>query len=421
MKKKKNPFLRGLKIFFLLFIVLPIVAFSASMAWLCFSPAPPASKTIVNDVTKLNPFVANAIVQPTSNEDVQKAVKEHKGPISIGGGRYSMGGQIGTDNTLFIDMQKMNKVLSFDKDKKLIAVQAGTRWKDIQEYVDPSGLSVKIMQTYNNFTVGGSLSVNVHGRYVGLGPLIMSVKSLKLVLADGQLIKASPTQNTDLFYGAIGGYGGLGVITEATLELADNVSIKRNAKPMPIENYKDYFFKNVRDSKDAVFHNADIYPPDYKNTTAVTWSETNEPVTEVSSFKPIKKSYWLENLFYYWFTELPYGLTVREKFIDPYLYKTPLVAKRNYEASYDVKELMPLNRDSKTYVLQEYFIPVEKFDEFMPKMRKILQDRHVNMMNISIRHAMQDPGALMAWAKGEVFAFVMYYKQGTSAEERQER
>jgi FAD/FMN-containing dehydrogenase len=40
------------------------------------------------------------------------------------------------------------------------------------------------MQSYDNFTVGGSLSVNAHGRYVGLGPIVLSVKSIRLVLAD---------------------------------------------------------------------------------------------------------------------------------------------------------------------------------------------------------------------------------------------
>jgi len=242
------------KVFLLLFVAAPVLAFSVFMATLIFDPTPPSDKLIVNDITKLNPIVVREIVTPLSNEDVQNAVRNHSGPISIGGGRYSMGGQIGTDNTLFIDMQKMNKVVDFKPDQKLITVQTGARWKDLQNYIDPYNLSVKIMQTYNNFTVGGSLSVNVHGRYVGQGPLIMSVRSLKIVLADGSLVEASPTNNPDLFYGAIGGYGGLGVITEATLELTDNVTIKRHVETMPIEKYKDYFFRNIRDSNGAIFH-----------------------------------------------------------------------------------------------------------------------------------------------------------------------
>ena len=408
-----------LKSLLLLLVGVPLLAFCVFAGWAITDPTPPSDRVIINDVTKLNPIAVSGVVTPTSNEEIQTAVRNHTGPISIGGGRYSMGGQIGTDGTLFIDMQKMNKVIAFMPEEKLITVQTGMRWKDIQNYVDPHNLSVKIMQTYNNFTVGGSLSVNVHGRYVGLGPLIMSVRSIKIVLADGQLVEASPTQNQDLFYGAIGGYGGLGVITEATLELADNVTIKRHVETMPIEKYKDYFFKNIRDSKGAVFHNGDIYPPEYKTISAITWNETTEPITDNAHLKPIKDHYWLENAFYYWMTELPYGLYVREKFVDPILYKDTAVVKRNYEASYDVKELMPLNRGSSTYVLQEYFIPVDKFDDFVPKMREILQRHNVNMVNISVRHAGKDPGAVMAWARQEVFAFVMYYKQGTSVEDRE--
>ena len=81
------------------------------------------------------------------------------------------------------------------------------------------------MQTYANFTVGGSLSVNVHGRYIHHGALIKSVKSIKVVLANGDLVNASRTENPDIFKAVIGGYGGIGVIVEATLGLDENVKI----------------------------------------------------------------------------------------------------------------------------------------------------------------------------------------------------
>ena len=43
----------------------------------------------------------------------------------------------------------------------------------------------------------------------------ISVKSIRVVLADGTLVNASPDQNREIFYGAIGGYGGSGVQREA--------------------------------------------------------------------------------------------------------------------------------------------------------------------------------------------------------------
>ncbi|MGH9631214.1 MAG: FAD-binding protein [Bryobacteraceae bacterium] len=72
----------------------------------------------------------------------------------------------------------------------------------MQEHIDPADLSVKIMQSYANFTVGGSLAVNAHGRYVGAGPVILSVRSIKMVLPDGTLLHASRTVNPEIFFGA---------------------------------------------------------------------------------------------------------------------------------------------------------------------------------------------------------------------------
>lgn len=228
-------------------------------------------QTIVNDVTRLNPVAVWAVAMPTSIEEVQSVLSRTNGLISIGGGRFSMGGQTASAGSLHLDMRRFNRVIEFSPLRKTIRVQTGIRWCDIQRVVDPHGLAVKIMQTYANFTVGGSLGVNMHGRYLGLGPQILSVRALKMVLAGGELVEAGPTQNSEVFYGAIGGYGGLGVIVEAELELADNTRVERVAVKMPASEYAAWFRKTVRDDRRAVFHNADLYAPDYTRGRAVTW------------------------------------------------------------------------------------------------------------------------------------------------------
>ena len=48
--------------------------------------------------------------------------------------------------------------------------------------------------------------------------------------------------------------------------------------------------------------------------------------------------------------------------------------------------------------------------------REILRRHRVNVLNVSIRHALPDPGSLLAWAREEIFAFVLYYKQRTRRE-----
>ena len=371
---------------------------------------------IVNEVTELYPIKVIDIVTPHTTEEISEYVKRYD-HISIGGGRNSMGGQTASEKAVQIDMREFNKILNISTSTKEITVQTGARWRDIQDYIDPYNLSVKIMQTYSNFTVGGSLSVNVHGRYVGLGPIILSVKNIKVVLADGSIVTASPTENSDIFFSAIGGYGGIGVISEATLYLADNVNVERSRVKMPIGQYAEYFKNTVKASSSKIlFHNGDIYPNDFDSVSAVSWKEVPavKNITTENRLIPRGNDYWLERFVWVTMSEWPMGKWIREYAIEPLLYSgKPPVHTRNYEASYDIMELEPESRASSTYVLQEYFVPVENFDTWIPKMKKVFLDNDVNVLNVSIRHALPDPGSKLAWAKSESFAFVVYYKQDT--------
>lgn len=379
----------------------------------------PALPAVVNDITQLNPIAVARIITPTTTEEIVEAVKRNPGPISIGGGRYSMGGQTATEGALHIDMRGFNKILAFSPVARTITVQAGARWRQIQERIDPYGLSVRIMQTYANFTVGGSLSVNAHGRYLGQGPLVLSVRALKVVLANGALVEATPARNRELFYGVIGGYGGLGVITEATLDLTDNGRVKRRHRTMPLADYPGYFFREVRGSKEIVFHNADIYPDAYDTVHAVSYVKTDEPATGQERLMPRGRNYSLDRFTYWVISEWPMGKAIRQYIVDSLMYRGECVEWRNYEASYDVAELEPSSRSDSTYVLQEYFVPVERFDEFVPRMCDCFRHHRVNVINVSVRHAERDPGTIMAWARQEVFAFVVYYKQGTDSASRE--
>ncbi|MDB5238605.1 MAG: FAD-binding oxidoreductase [Candidatus Kaiserbacteria bacterium] len=374
---------------------------------------------IVVDVTGLYPIKVQGIIVPHTIDEIVQAVKlnDH---VSIGGGRNSMGGQTASSRAVQIDMREYNKVLDLSTTTKEITVQAGIRWYDVQKYIDPYNLSVKIMQTYSNFTVGGSLSVNVHGRYVGLGPFVMSVKSFRIVLADGSVINATPTEHSDIFYSAIGGLGGIGVVSDVTLELADNVNVERSRTVIPTSEYAVFFADNVRSNPNVIFHNGDMYPPDFTHVSAVSWSITDKAPTVTDRLIPKSTDYWLERFAWVVMSDWPGGRWIREHIFEPLIYRgPPPVHTRNYEASYDIAELEPESRDTSTYVLQEYFVPVENFDQWVPKMKSVFDRYDVNVLNVSIRHAKQDPGVVLAWAPKESFAFVVYYKQGTDDASKQ--
>lgn len=382
-------------------------------------PPTQAPTNIVNDITQLNPIEVNRVIRPTTIEDIVSGIKSSTGPISIGGGRFSQGGQTAYPDSLHLDMRAFNKVLNLDIQKQQVTVQSGITWRDLQEVIDPHNLSIKIMQTYANFTVGGSLSVNVHGRYIGEGPIIRSVEAIKLVMANGEIIDVSPTENSDAFYGVIGGYGGIAVIAEVTLNLVENVKVKRFTKKMDLHEYRNYFVEHIRNDENVVFHNADIYPPNYADIRSVSWLKTDEDLTVEQRLIAKHKKYTWQPKVAEFVADSSFGKWMRQYVMEPILYSFDAVQWRNYEASYDVYELEPKNRELYTYALREYFVPVENFDSFAIKMADIFQRHNANIVNVSVRHALPDSGSLLAWAKTEVFAFVVYYRQGTSAEAQQ--
>lgn len=372
---------------------------------------------IINDVTQLNPVLVSKVEVPHSIEELQHIIKSSN-CVSIGGGRFSMGGQTASPYTTHIDMRQLNKVIDFSAEHKTIKVEAGIRWCDIQQFVDKHDLSIKIMQTYANFTVGGALSVNCHGRYIGLGAVILSVRSIEVIMANGELVKCSPTEKSELFFACIGCYNAVAVIATAELELADNVKVKRVFKKMKANEYNEYFHRNVGNSKNVIFHNGDIYPPQFKKVRAVSWKETNDKPTEKTRLMPLAGAYPIERYFINAFSKSNFSKWRREKIVDPLVYASKKVHWRNYEAGYDVLELEPESRKNSTYVLQEYFVPVNNFDSFLNDMAEIFNRHKVNVINVSIRHAEKDTGSLLAWAKEEVFAFVVWYKQYTTEVEK---
>ena len=373
-------------------------------------------KNIINDVTTLNPTKIRGTLYPESVEEIQDIVKRYDN-ISIGGGHFSMGGQTAEENSIHVDMREYNKIVSLDVSNREITVNAGITWKEIQEVIDEHGLAISIMQTYSNFTVGGSLCVNVHGRYIGAGPLAISIKKFQFINASGELKEADKEHNQEYFEMFVGGYGSIGVVTDITLSLAQNKHVKQISKKMSIKEYLATLNTITKDKK-SVFHNADIYPPHYTSVNSVTWRETEEPLTETKSIQKVKKFYPLEMYALWAISSTPLGTFRREHLYDKLIFAKPRVYQRNYEASYDVAELEPFSRKNSTYVLQEYFIPIENAEAFIEKLAKVFVEYGANILNISIRHSVENQDSLLSWSRGEVLAFVVYYKQGTSKKEQ---
>ena len=142
----------------------------------------------------------------------------------------------------------MNKLIDLDIKNKKVTVQAGMTWLDLQKIISPHRLAVAAMQSYNNFSIGGSLSVNVHGQDLVNNPIIKTIESIKIILSSGEIVYASRETNPELFKAAIGGYGLFGIITQVTLRLTDDIILERFSEVIDSKDLTKYFEKNIKNN-----------------------------------------------------------------------------------------------------------------------------------------------------------------------------
>lgn len=170
----------------------------------------------INDASCLNRTEIYGMVEVHSVDDIAKTLafaRANKLPVTTAGVRHSMGGQAFRKGGIVLDMRGFNRI-TLNEAARSVTVQPGATWHDIQIVLHPR-FAVRAMQSTDIFSVGGSISVNAHGMDHQAGALARSIKTMKVMLADGSVQSVSPTENQELFNLVVGGYGLFGVIVEA--------------------------------------------------------------------------------------------------------------------------------------------------------------------------------------------------------------
>ncbi|AYC30493.1 FAD-binding protein [Paenisporosarcina cavernae] len=377
-----------------------------------------------NDYALLLPTQMKVVTDATSDQALQKivhdAAKSHT-PISIAGMQHSQGGQTLYPNGIQLDMKGYNDILDLDKESKQITVQSGATWNDIQAYIQPYGLALQVTQSQNIFTVGGSLSVNVHGRDIAFNSLIDSVESFRLLTADGSILDVSRSENSELFYSAIGGYGLVGVILDVTLRLTKDVLYEMKTQEMDNQTYSTYFKEDVLGNSDVQMHMARIStaPDSFLTEMYATDYYLAEDQSKLSNYSKLSREKIIaipklflglarmsdrgKNLF--WATQKTYTEKTDGDFI----------SRNNSMRSDSI--FMEMDSAKKTEVLQEYFVPIDAYGDYIDDLRETLEDYpELNMLNITVRYVKENEEATLSYAKEDMFALVILLNQGTDEE-----
>src|SRR6266850_6825626 len=368
----------------------------------------------VNDVhSQLNRIRVRELLVPHNRDQLAEIVRSASRkavPISVSGCRHSMGGQQFATDSICIDTRSLDRVISFDQERGLVEAEAGIQWpKLIRAYLEAESGKQKqwgIAQKQtgaDTFTLGGSLSSNVHGRGLAMKPLISNIESFTLINADGKPIRCSRQENSELFRLAIGGYGIFGLIDTVMLRLLPRQKLRRVVEIIRADDLPKRFEERIAQKflyGDFQF-SVDENSPDFLQRGVFSCYEPISADEPTVAKKELRDDDWLDLL------RLAY--TDREKafkrYSDYYMstngqtYWSDTNQLSAYLPNYAQKIHDQLGGDESSLIITEIYVPRPDLPDFLAQAADLLRSNRTTVIYGTVRLVEKDDESFLAWAK----------------------
>lgn len=182
-----------------------------------------------------------AIVVAADEQDVQAAVRfaaKVGMPVAVqstGHGQFRP-----STSGMLIVTSALNSV-TIDPEARTAQIGAGAVWRDVIQAAGPHGLaplsgSSPIVGVIGYLLGGG---INLMVRKYGLA--VDHVRRFRVVVPDGSIVTATPTENADLFWALCGGGGAFGVITEVEIALFPHAEVYGGSLLFPAERASEVY------------------------------------------------------------------------------------------------------------------------------------------------------------------------------------
>jgi FAD/FMN-containing dehydrogenase len=376
----------------------------------------------VNDVhSQLNRTRVRELLKPRTRDElaeiVRSATRRHL-PISVSGCRHSMGGQQFAADSICIDARSLDRVISFDQEHGLIEAEAGIQWpKLIHSYLDaqadsPKQWGIAQKQTgADTFTLGGSLSSNVHGRGLAMKPLISNVESFTLINADGKSVCCARDENNELFRLAIGGYGLFGLISSVTLRLVRRQKLRRVVEIIRADDLPNRFEERIAQKflyGDFQF-SVDEKSADFLQRGVFSCYQPIDESEPVVAKKELRDDDWLD-LLRLAYTDRAKAFT---RYSDYYLstngqtYWSDTNQLSAYLPNYAQRIREEIGGDESSLIITEIYVPRPDLPNFLAQAAELLRSNQTVIIYGTVRLIEKDDESFLAWAK-EPYACIIF-------------
>ena len=134
-----------------------------------------------------------------------------------------------------IKMTRYNKVVLIDAEKMEVTVESGIVISDLNKYLDKAGFAMPNLGDVTYQTISGALSTSTHGTGALRTGLAAQITAFRLVVASGEVLSCSPTENAEVFHCGRVGLGALGLISTVTIQVVSAFNLSVVEEPMRVD------------------------------------------------------------------------------------------------------------------------------------------------------------------------------------------
>ena len=164
---------------------------------------------------------------------------------SYGDASVSAGGDV-------LDLTGLDRVRAFDPAAGTITVEAGVTIETLWRTALPHGWWPAVVPGTMRPTVGGAIAMNIHGKnHFKAGGFGEHVLELEVVTPAGEVRPLRPERDAERFRAVVGGFGLLGVVTLARLQLKKVHSGLLDVTAAPLKTLEDLVAEMDRRTADS--------------------------------------------------------------------------------------------------------------------------------------------------------------------------